>query len=182
MRAAASSPAARIALTLEGEFWTVTCDEAVFRLKDSRGLRILAQLLAEPFREFHVVDLAGGTQDDAPVGDAGPLIDRRARDEYRQRAEDLREAIAEAESFGDAHRAERARSELEALATELARGVGLGGRERKASATAERARVAVQRRVRDAIRRIAAHAPVIGDHLDRCVRTGAFCAYEPGPR
>ena len=39
-----------------------------------------------------------------------------------------------------------------------------------------------ERRVREAIRRIAAHAPKLGADLDRSVRTGAFCAYEPAPR
>jgi hypothetical protein len=37
----------------------------------------------------------------------------------------------------------------------------------------------VQRRVREAIQRIAAGAPALGRHLDRAVRTGTFCVYEP---
>ena len=61
--------------------------------------------------------------------------------------------------------------------------MGLGGRERRAGAAAERARVAVQRRVRDAIRRIDEAMPEVGRHLQWAVRTGAFCAYRPnGPR
>jgi hypothetical protein len=35
-------PSAQFELRPEGEYWTVTCTDAVFRLKDSRGLRILA--------------------------------------------------------------------------------------------------------------------------------------------
>jgi hypothetical protein len=37
----------------------------------------------------------------------------------------------------------------------------------------------VTARVRDAVRRIAAHDPELGRHLDRSIRTGTFCSYEP---
>src|SRR2546428_13102579 len=41
----------------EGNFWTVAWDDAVVRLKDNRGLQYLAQLLARPGQEVHVLDL-----------------------------------------------------------------------------------------------------------------------------
>jgi hypothetical protein len=37
----------------------------------------------------------------------------------------------------------------------------------------------VQRRIRDAIRRIKRYHPALAKHLDRAVRTGAYCTYEP---
>ena len=42
----------------EGEYWTVVFGGDAFRLKDSKGLQHLARLLAEPGREFHVLDTA----------------------------------------------------------------------------------------------------------------------------
>ena len=81
--------------------------------------------------------------------------------------------------MNDPARAARARAEREALADELARGVGLGGRERVAGAAAERARVNVQRRLKDALDRIAAADPALGKHLARSIKTGTFCSYEP---
>jgi len=42
----------------EGEYWTVRYNGSVARLKDAKGLRYLARLLADPGREFHAVDLA----------------------------------------------------------------------------------------------------------------------------
>jgi hypothetical protein len=39
--------------------------------------------------------------------------------------------------------------------------------------------VNVQRRLRDAVRRIAQQDPELGRHLERSVRTGTFCRYEP---
>ena len=93
------------------------------------------------------------------AGDAGELLDDEARAEYRRRLEDLRESVAEAESFGDAARARRARAEIDFLGAELGRAVGLGGRQRRAGGAAERARSAVQRRIKNALDRIAEASP-----------------------
>jgi hypothetical protein len=40
----------------------------------------------------------------------------------------------------------------------------------------------VTRAVRQAIRRIGAHHPQLGDHLSRTIRSGTYCAYIPDPR
>jgi hypothetical protein len=164
-------------LVKDGELWAFAYGGRSFRLKDSRGVQMLAELLLHPNREFHVLTLAGSDAIDS--GDAGEVIDRDAAQAYREHVEDLREQITEAESWGDAARAEGLRNKLEQIAAELARGVGLGGRTRRAGAAAERARVNVQRRLRDAIKRIGEQDPKLGRHLDRAVRTGTFCAYEP---
>jgi hypothetical protein len=58
--------------------------------------------------------------------------------------------------------------------------VGLGGRARRAGSAAERARSAVQRRIKNALGRIEAHAPDLAAHLTRTIKTGNFCAYRPG--
>ena len=114
------------------------------------------------------------------TGDAGEQLDARARGEYRARIESLREELAEAEANSDLGRAEHCRQELELLGRELARAVGLGGRDRKSAAAAERARVNVQRRLRDAIRRIGEQDAELEKHLNWAVKTGTFCSYDPG--
>jgi hypothetical protein len=170
---------------LEGEYWSVTTKAGrTFRLKDSLGLQYLARLVAEPGREIHVLELVAGGQAggvDAPIdhGDAGTLLDDEARAEYRLRLEDLRETLAEAESFGDLSRAARAREEIEFLAAELGRAVGLGGRVRRAGSSAERARSAVQRRIKNALQRLGEAAPELAPVLARTVRTGNFCVFRP---
>ncbi len=181
---AAGTPELTFELQREGEFWSLTCGDRVSRLKDNRSMRTLATLIASPDREFHVLDLVSagettGGDERQDLGDAGELLDPQARDSYRRRLEDLRETLAEAESVGDELRASRAREEIELLGTELSRAVGIGGRPRRAGGAAERARVAVQRRVRDAIRRIQEALPEVGRHLDWAVRTGTFCCYRP---
>ncbi|MEO5767008.1 MAG: transcriptional regulator, partial [Polyangia bacterium] len=176
-------------MALEGEYWTITAPAGTtFRLKDTLGLQYLARLLAEPGREIHVLDLVGGGRSHAGAvdgdavidhGDAGELLDEEARQKYRRRLEDLRETVAEAESFGDAARAGRAREEIEFLGAELGRAVGLGGRARRAGSAAERARSAVQRRIKNALARIADAAPDLAAVLGRTVKTGNFCVYRP---
>ncbi len=169
-----------------GETWELVCGGRINHLRDSKGLRMLAALLDEPGRERHVLDLVGLADGgigspDAVVdrGDSGELLDARARDDYRRRAIELRTELEEAERWNDGPRAARARAELEALSEELARGVGLGGRDRRAAGAAERARVNVQRRLRDAIRRIEEQDGELGRYLARAVRTGTFCSYDP---
>jgi tetratricopeptide (TPR) repeat protein len=180
---APASTTAPLTLRREGEYWSVEWSGAPVRLRDSRGLQILATLVASPGRDFHALDLASpaspGGAAGGDAGDAGELLDDEARAAYRDRIEELRDTITEAESFGDAGRRERAQSELDALTAELSRAVGLGGRARRAGSAAERARVAVQRRLKDALARIEEAVPELGHHLARTIYTGAFCAYRP---
>ena len=170
----------------EGEYWAVSFAGTTFRLKDSLGIQYLVRLIEEPGREIHVLDLAGeraaggaGVNEAIDTGDAGELLDDEARRSYQRRLEDLEETVAEAESFGDAARAARAREEIEMLAAELGRAVGLGGRVRRAGGSAERARSAVQRRIKNAIERIGEHAPALAALLGRAVRTGNYCVFRP---
>jgi tetratricopeptide (TPR) repeat protein len=186
------SPAAQpFTFVREGEYWAVSYAGTTFRLKDSLGIQYLVRLIEEPGREIHVLDLAGeraagagtGVNEAIDTGDAGELLDDEARRSYQRRLEDLEETVAEAESFGDAARAARAREEIEMLGAELGRAVGLGGRARRAGGAAERARSAVQRRIKNAIERVGEHAPALAELLGRTIRTGNYCVYraEPSP-
>jgi hypothetical protein len=173
----AAAPPPSITLDQRGELWTLVAGDEVLHLRDSKGLAYLAALLAQPHEELHVAQLVGAGDDAG--GDAGPLLDAKAKASYRQRAIVLREAIDEATARGDAARADAARAELDALGEELARAVGLGGRDRKAASSVERMRVNVQRRIKDAIERVRAQSPALGRYLDASVKTGAFCSYAP---
>jgi len=182
------APPPFVSLTLEGEFWTVTSAAGkTSRLKDSLGLQYLARLVAAPGREVHVLELvgglraegAGGATEAVDAGDAGELLDEDAKSDYRRRIGELRDALAEAEGWGDGARAGHLREELELLTAELARAVGLGGRARRAGSAAERARSAVQRRIRNALQRIGEVDPDLEVALARAVRTGTFCVFRP---
>jgi tetratricopeptide (TPR) repeat protein len=174
-------PPDTFAMRREGDYWTIVFRSMTRRFRDSRGFHLLAQLVDAPGQEFHVLQLA--SQAELPGGgDAGELLDPKAIRAYRRRLTDVREALDEAERFADTGRAERAREEMDFLSEELARAVGLGGRARHAGGAAERARTAVQKRVRSAIRRIEQELPDLGRHLDQTIRTGVFCGYLPNGR
>jgi tetratricopeptide (TPR) repeat protein len=178
----AAPPTSNVALLREGDFWTVSCGARTVRLRDSRGMGVLDQLLASPGQEFHVLQLISPSDDGAASGDAGTLLDSEAIHSYRKRLLDLREELEEAEAFSDQGRTNRAKGEIEFLTQELARAVGLGGRERRAGNAAERARTTVQKRLREAIRRIEDELPEVGAHLEHTIRTGTFCGYFPHGR
>jgi hypothetical protein len=166
-----------VSLERKGDGWVVSAlGGAAFQIKHAKGLEYIHHLLRNPGREVYVLILAGA--DEAPT-DAGALLDERAKQSYRQRIEELEDQLAEAERLCDRGRAVRAREELEAVAEHLAAAVGLGGRDRKAASNVERARINVQRRIKDAIRRIAEHDGELGRYLDATIRTGTYCVYRP---
>jgi hypothetical protein len=174
----------------------------VARLRDAKGLRYLARLLAHPGREFHAVDLEAADRRPAPaapvtssavtgepelavrpdLGDAGSMLDASAKAAYQTRLRDLRAELAEAEEFRDPARAAKARAELDFLVAELARGVGLGGRDRRAASHAERARLNVTRAIRAAMANLGRDNPSLERHLAATIRTGRYCSYTPDPR
>ena len=168
-------------LTRVGDMWQASYQGRTAYLRDVKGLHDLAALLARPGVDLPALELAGGA--DAPVDGGGdPVLDRRALAAYRQRLADLDDELAAAQSLADLARQERASEEREQLLTELRRATRPGGASRRLGPTAaERARKAVTARIRDAIGRITDALPELGAHLDRSVRTGAACRYEPAP-
>jgi hypothetical protein len=188
----AGDDAAPARFVRDGELWTLAYRGATTQLRDTKGLRHIAALLASPGAEIHALELValaegstnGGARpaEDLHRGrpsDLGPLLDSRARDEYRARLEDLREELEEARGFADEERAARVEEEIDALVTELTRAAGLGGRDRPQGSPSERARVSVTKAIRTAIRSIERQSPALGEHLADSIQTGRFCSYAP---
>jgi hypothetical protein len=201
MGTTAAPEASRNVFRREGEYWTVVFDGSVVRLKDTKGLRHLARLLAHPGREFHATDLEAAQSRPSPavvgpggravggelavrpdLGDAGALLDATARAAYQARLGELEAELEEAEGGNDPGRAATARQEREFLVQELGRAVGLGGRDRRAASHAERARLNATRAIRAAMANLARVNPALGRHLAATIRTGRYCAYLPDPR
>ena len=185
---------ARNVFRREGDYWLVVFGERTVRVRDLKGMRYLARLFADPEREFHVLDLVaaettttglnerGPARDGIALGDAGEMLDAQAKDAYHRRLVEIDEDIDDAHTSGDALREEQAEVERDFLVRELSRAVGLGGRGRRAGSASERGRAAVTRAVRQAVTRLTAHHPELGEHLDRTIRTGTYCSYRPDPR
>ncbi len=185
----ANSPSPRRAtLSREDRCWVVSFGDLRCRLAETKGLRYVAELVANPGVERHTLDLvdrvegvgAGdGAVDRRALGDAGELVDAKARTAYRHRIEALRAEIDDALDAGTENRAEKLQAELDELVAHLAQAFGLGGRSRRASSTVERARLNVTRAIRAATARVTEALPDAGPILDLRLRTGIYCAYEP---
>ncbi len=162
----------------EGELYRLERGRASVRIRASRGAELLARLVEAPGQEIHVLALAA---DEAATAEsnAGDAVDRTALRQYRARLQELAELLNEAEQHADRGRAEALAQEQAALERELSRALGLGGKTRQAASTSERARVNVQRRLKDALERVAEANPELGAWLSRSVRTGTYCAFYP---
>jgi pimeloyl-ACP methyl ester carboxylesterase len=177
----------------EGDYWTIAFAGKVVRMRDAKGLGYLARLLRQPHRELHVLDLLAGdaacvsqtAREDGLVAakpDAGAMLDERAKHLYRERIAELEAEIEQARRWNDLERTARAEGERDALTHELARALGLGGRDRRAASDSERARASVSKAVRSAVRRLGEQHPELGQHLSVAVHTGTFCVYDPDSR
>ncbi|WP_433559532.1 ATP-binding protein [Pseudonocardia xinjiangensis] len=164
-------------LRRDGELWRIRYRDSTAHLPDIKGLADLAVLLARPGAGVHVIELAGATTGDHNDGD---LLDPRARAAYRHRLAEIDRELQLTRDDHDLGRVQELELQHTALLSELRRAAGLAGRPRAlGSSTTERARKAVTARIRDAIRRIGLVHPELGGHLDRSVRTGTRCCYQP---
>jgi hypothetical protein len=163
----------------------------------------LAEILLYPHlhpgRDVHVTQLLGGPTDlrvptllgglwkagsdvvTTGYQGHGPILDSKAKTEYKQRIDELRKDLEEAARFNDSYRATNIRCEMGAVAEQLAAAVGLGGRDRCSSSEAERARSAVTKRIKEAINRIADVIPRSAATWPRESKP-AICALTPRTR
>ena len=181
----------------EGEYWTVAYAGNQGRVRDARGLHLISLLLCAPGRDIPAAQLAvwpelpagpgtngrdlarelglgivsGGNGDDAQP-------DAHARAEYRARLEALRDEADEADRFNDPLRAARAREEMLAIAEHL----GQPAVRARLQRDSDRARLAVTKAIRYAIRKVERAHPPLGRILAATVKTGTFCRYEPDPQ
>jgi non-specific serine/threonine protein kinase len=178
----------------EGEYWTIASGGRVMRLRDAKGLHYIAHLLAHPGREIFVgalVDLrvthgrqpASTARGNAAgdLGDAGSILDAKAREQYRGRLRELEGELAEAVQCNDLGRSARLRAEVDAVREQLVSAVGLGGRARRAASHTERMRLMVTKAIKAALVKIRAGDATLGRHLATSIKTGSCCLYDPGP-
>ena len=177
------------------DYWAIRYQGHSAFLKSTRGLQFLAFLLHTPGREFHVSELLSSmavhpAMTSGLIGDGRrytglyeglPILDAQAKAECKRRLNELRQELDEAERFNDPARAAKANNEMTLFAQHLAAAIGLGGRGRKKSSEAERARCAVTKRIKEAIQKISESIPALGHHLNARIKTGYFCSYNPHP-
>lgn len=144
------------------------------QLTDSKGCADIAALLAEPGKYFHSSDFTG------LVAEHGQeVIDAKAKKEYAEKIRSLQEDISHADRNNDIGRLQKLEEEYDALLQHLGAAIGADGKSRKFQRSTDKARSAVTQRIKSAIKRIAEVHPVLGNHLERTIKTGMYCAYLP---
>ncbi|WP_329034248.1 AAA family ATPase [Streptomyces sp. NBC_01725] len=183
-RAAAARPVPSGAeFRRDGAVWALAFEGRAVHVPDAKGLRDLHTLVSHPGTDFPAVRLlspdGGETAAAAHALGGDPVLDERAKAEYRRRLDQLDQEIDRAGERGDDARAAAYDRERQALLDELRTAAGLGGRTRRLGDEAERARKTVTARIRDTLRKLDALHPELAAHLRKSVTTGATCAYRP---
>lgn len=160
--------------------WSVGFRGVAIELRDTKGAADIHRLLGQPGREVHVLQLMAGEDGWLHTAPTQPVLDEKAKRDYRRRLDELDDDIDQATLRSDNEMVARARAEREMLVEHLESAVGLGGRTRHFSAEAERARQAVRARIRYALDRIEGKSPDLHAHLRSTIETGLFCCYRPG--
>lgn len=187
----------------EGDYWSITFEGTTIRLRNTKGVRHIVNLIKHQGQELHVLYMVAaqekpqiGSLETAPrkiterelteaglkvsgLGDAGEVLDQKAKDEYERRLRDLEKDLEEAQKFYDPGRATKIRMELDLIKEQLKGAIGLGGRARKAADIVERARSNIRNRIKDALNKIREENPSLGQHLTNAIKTGTSCSYIP---
>ena len=182
---------------LEGKRWIVAWEGRELRLKNSYGLRYIAELLRRPNEEIHVRQLAALTRTGtAPtsaaayqrmspqrlqeeglhltsLADAGPVPDARAKTEYVRRLRELRGELLQAEQHNDMGRVAALRADIDAIEGQL------GSALRRDRRVDDRVRKAVTNAIKRPLAEIQKWHPTLWRHLVRSIHTGRFCSYKP---
>jgi hypothetical protein len=184
-----------------GNVWNLEFDGHTIYLPDSKGLQYLGWLVRHPNVEFNALELvlaiaptADGSQEHSGsstdalrdgslsvrlgTGDAGPILDQTAKNEYKRLLNDIEEEIAEAKMIGNIDRIEELHTQRDWVLGQLSTAVGLGGRDRIASSDVERARTSVTNAIRRAEKSIEKAHPALAAHL-RYIKKGRFFSYDP---
>ena len=92
-------PTQSATLRPEGGIWHVAFKGTSVHVPDMKGLWHLRELVSRPRAPVPALSLiAASTEEPVPVGDAGPMLDREALRQYRQRLAELDEELDDAEA------------------------------------------------------------------------------------
>jgi len=142
------------AFRYEGDYWMLAFGGRMCRLRDAKGLHHIAHLLGRPGEYVTASELLAA-------------LERGAAPQ------------APVSTNGPAARSDGNAGPI--VEAQVGPSVGPWGRDRRAAAVTERARLTVTKRIKGVLERISRRHPALGEHLTRTIRTGLLCAYLPEP-
>lgn len=183
----------------DGETWTVTYNGVTKRFRNTKGMRAIACLLTRPGEDVPVLLLARLVEGNLHLADGAhrpeegwvedaesdafdnsdEVLSARDMGQLKRRAAREKEQREIALRSGDDAEAERLQKSVAGIARVLKTSLNHRGRSRKFAGPQEKARKAVGRNIRDALRKIEKEHPGLWRHLNRTLRTGGNCSYQP---
>ncbi len=184
-----------------GDGWEISYkDGKKFFLKDAKGLNCLAHLLAKPHQPISVLALNAAVEKHLPpdtpyskmskdaleaqglqLGEEGgdAVIDAKYKKQLADRIKEINDQMESARLQEDDANEEMLQAELDEILDQFSKATGLGGKSRKFSGDAEKARINLTMQIKTAIEKMRQHNPELAKHLDDTIETGSHCAYRP---
>jgi hypothetical protein len=171
--------------------------EAMKHIKGYQYIQYLLQNAGEEISAIKVAALANDTGDKHfepnntgqyldeglvinDLGDAGPLLDDMARQQYEKRCKELMEQLEEARELNDTEKAAEIEGEIDSIIDELKRATDRKGRNVKVASIKKRAQQTISSAIKRAISKLVKHCPELGIHLQETIKTGNNPIYQPG--
>ena len=164
-----------------------------------KGAGYISALLARPNQEVSVYEIVCSDAIDAcnsvlsaphsdrenglqvtqgiPLGDAGFVADRKAVEQYRERAQEILREIEDARVAGEMGEMRRLEEEIARIARAIEEATGLGGKLRKAKDKRKNLRDAFRNAVHRAIRSIDPYDTPLAAHLRESIKCGNEAVY-----
>jgi tetratricopeptide (TPR) repeat protein len=190
-RASANGNGQQVAtFAANGEYWQVGFEGRTTSVRHRKGFELISVLVGNPGREFFATELTQqlatggpGGPEDIRIGPSvdTPLLDAEAKRSYRERLREIRDELDQSRDANDIERVAKLEEEQDFLTRELARALGIFGNDRKFGSESERARKRVSIAITRAIRSISRHDERFARHLERSIKTGNLCCYDPDP-
>ncbi len=184
-----------------GDMWEIAyTDGKGFHLHDLKGLHYIAYLLDNPGEDVSALDLEKSHPDSpddtqamqisaaqlvenglatSSTDDYQPVLDKKAKQEYKDKLESLQDEREQAEQLGDEKRLERINKKTDAIRRELNSALSLYGKDRIFSTESERSRIRVTEAIKYAIGKLRASDKELAEHLGTAISTGKHCSYKP---
>jgi len=149
---------------------------------DLLGAFYIQRLLMFPHKEIHVTILLAEVAGDDQLRvtmDGQEVIDQQARQDYKQRLEELAADRYEAESNEDESWLERIDRETDQIADMLIKSTGLGGKTRKMGDNVQNIRRRVAKTIKEVIEKNNENDPQLARHLTNSIHTNIDMCYRP---
>ncbi len=193
----------RLSIRRTGQIWTLTYQGSATQHKDSKGLRYIDVLTRSPRKPIDVDELYRKVNpsptdnrsdqvskyNDAELENEGlvkgnltsaePAMDAKALRSIKDKVTVLKDKIEDAKKNGNEARQQTLEEEVERIEKYLRANLRKDGRARVTNPETEKARNAVQKAIRRAIKDISEQDKELGKYLDTCIKTGSACSYVP---